>query len=1476
MSLRLLSLRLLALGLALACWPAPPARAVTVPSQFVVENAWSGQSFTVPTCVAFLPDGRALVGEKQGTVWMVVNGVKRPTPVWDNQNQVLDNNDRGFLSIAVDPNYFVNHRVYFLYTVDPDSDGVDANLYGFGRLVRFTMNTTGDTNVVNLASRAVLVGVDWPHGPTQLSNSHSIGSLRWGRDGSLMFTAGEGASFDYVDEGGHQPAGVGPGMTSTYDDIGAFRAQDITIMNGKVFRINPENGFGYASNPYTSGDIRATRAKVWAYGLRNPFRFVIRPGTGSVDTTAGNPGQIVLGDVGWNTWEEMNVVTAPGQNFGWPCVEGPQSDPGPGYATATPAHNGCGSVGSGTNPAPYRAPAAYWNHGNPNLSVPPGYVGAAAVGGIFYTSTSYPASYRGRYFFGDYADGWIQVATFDSYGNLLAISPFGENMDAPVDFAMGPDSNVYYVSITTGQVRRIRYTGSTGGNTPPVASAIASVTSGVMPLSVNFNGSGSFDPDGNTITYAWTFGDGGTSTSANPSHVYQTSGPFTAILTVDDGHGGQSQATVNVNVGTNSAFPTTPVRDNFNRANGAIGSPWAGDLAALSVNSNKLRITGNGATAVWMGQSFGADQECYITFSTYDSTAPENALMLKAQGPGFAYGFLGVNYDAVRHRIHVNSFDPNVGFQDWAYIDNVTFAAGDRFGARAFGNGLLEIYKNATPIAQVSVVGFAYHANSGYIGWMPTDLSATTWDDFGGGNWTFTNSAPSVTVTSPTGSESWTGGTTHNITWNATDDVGVTSIDVAYREDDTSPWTPLAVGITNSGTFPWAVHNTPTPHARVRVVAHDASNAAGSDSSHAWFNIVQTPGGRVPTTLRDFFQAGTQPLNAGSISTSSSCLTCHAGYNAAVEPGHNWKGSMMGQAARDPLFYACLAVAEQDAPSSGDMCLRCHSPMAWLSGKSQPTSGANLDATTRDGVTCDFCHRMVDPNYKPGVNPVEDATILAGMLPAHRPTTYGNGQYVVDSDPRKRGPFSDAAAPHSFLTSSFHTRSEMCGTCHDVSNPVFNRVSGAKYAAGPLDAPADSISPNTLMPLERTLSEWKASLFPFGVNSPAFAGNAPGGVVSSCQDCHMRQVTGPGCNIPGSPTRTNLPLHDFTGGNAWMPGVVASLYTSEVDTIALAATSARATYMLQNAASLQLSSAAAGDSFRATVRITNNTGHKLPTGYPEGRRMWVHLVAKDDGGNVVFESGAYDGSTGTLASDAYAQVYEAELGLSPGFASALTLPSGPSFHFALNDTIYKDNRIPPLGFSNASFDVFGGKPVDSSRPSPRYADGQNYDDTSYPLPPTARNVTAEVWYQTASKEYVEFLQTENSTNTAGNTLMTAWSTRGKSTPVRMLADSLRLVTTSVGPGGAPLAFALTAVGNPFHGKAALRLTMPRADDVTLDVVDVTGRLVRRVSYGHLAAGQHALAWDGRDASGREANAGLYWAVVHAGRDRLVRDLVRLR
>lgn len=135
------------------------------------------------------------------------------------------------------------------------------------------------------------------------------------------------------------------------------------------------------------------------------------------------------------------------------------------------------------------------------------------------------------------------------------------------------------------------------------------------------------------------------------------------------------------------------------------------------------------------------------------------------------------------------------------------------------------------------------------------------------------------------------------------------------------------------------------------------------------------------------------------------------------------------------------------------------------------------------------------------------------------------------------------------------------------------------------------------------------------------------------------------------------------------------------------------------------------------MKVTNETAHKLPSGYPEGQRVWINVKAYDAGGQLVYESGAYDFSTGELNHDSQVKVYEIHPGLSPALGSALGMPSGPSFHFVLSDTVFSDNRIPPRGFTNAASEAIQSPPVHYA-----YADGQYWDVTPYHLPVTADSV----------------------------------------------------------------------------------------------------------------------------------------------------------
>jgi hypothetical protein len=541
-----------------------------------------------------------------------------------------------------------------------------------------------------------------------------------------------------------------------------------------------------------------------------------------------------------------------------------------------------------------------------------------------------------------------------------------------------------------------------------------------------------------------------------------------------------------------------------------------------------------------------------------------------------------------------------------------------------------------------------------------------------------------------------------------------------------------------------------------------------------------------PSTIEDVFLPGSQDSESITLESPARCLSCHGNYNIEIEPFFNWSGSMMAQAARDPLYEACLAITNQDVPSGGDLCIRCHAPEGWLGGRSIPTDGSALINSDMEGIHCDFCHRMIKPT-EPGINPYPlDQIYTENTWPADNsylgtldslPPMSGNGMYIVDPDDTKRGPFVEAGAKHAYHYSPFHSESEICGTCHDVSNPVFDRQANDSYTPNAFGFSAPSYNTYDLFPVERTYSEWLVSAYntPAGVYAPQFGGNK--NHVSTCQDCHMKDISGVAANKNSAVYRNDLSHHDMTGGNTFIPAVIAALYPSDVNAAALDSAEARARTMLQLAATMDLTLTEMEDQFIATVRITNETGHKLPSGYPEGRRMWINIVAMDAMGTVIYESGHYEKSTATLVQDDDIKIYEIKPGIDGLMAGITGLPEGPSFHFVLNNKIFFDNRIPPRGFTNEAFVNIQSPPVDYS-----YADGQYWDDTEYVLPIATDSLEITLYYQTLSKEYVEFLRDENITNDAGNILYDLWDTHGKSAPEIMNSISVSTTLDTDGDG----------------------------------------------------------------------------------------------
>ncbi|MCJ7659058.1 MAG: PQQ-dependent sugar dehydrogenase [Anaerolineales bacterium] len=550
-------------------------------------------------------------------------------------------------------------------------------------------------------------------------------------------------------------------------------------------------------------------------------------------------------------------------------------------------------------------------------------------------------------------------------------------------------------------------------------------------------------------------------------------------------------------------------------------------------------------------------------------------------------------------------------------------------------------------------------------------------------------------------------------------------------------------------------------------------------------SALLVPRGVLTTTHNDFFLPGTQPNTiSDTILSPGTCDVCH------TEPIYDrWRGSMMSQAGRDPLMWAALTIANNDAPNSGETCLRCHTTKGWLEGRSHPSDGSTLQpADLEAGVTCEICHRMVDPVPSPNDQARETDQNIRTALTTTMPTdNNGGAMIIIDPSDNRRGPFSlgidfQFHPENTYQTdilgriqNDYVTRSRLCGTCHNVNNPVLSwDTNRGQFWPNENDQPAPSFDKGQLFPIETTFDEWFNSQYAVtGVFAPQFAGQKPDGIVGSCQDCHLPRATGLAAEEFYNPIFRDcentgcLPVHEMIGGNSWVPQLLLDdrwRLNSLNDAENLYATTLFARQMLRKSATITTTLISAVDGGKlATVRVVNQTGHKLPTGYPEGRRLWLNLKAYDARGDLIYESGAYNPTSGTLTKDNDIKVYEAKQGLTPELAALVGWPAGESFHFVLNNTVIKDNRIPPRGYTQKAFDRPGLRPIGAT-----YSDGQYWDDTVYMLPDDTESIQVTLFYQTASKEYVDFLRTYGGLD--GDTIGSLWDS--SKSPPEVIATAL--------------------------------------------------------------------------------------------------------
>ncbi len=447
-----------------------------------------------------------LFTEKSGAIKLFDTHTKQLTTLTKLTVQT-SGGERGLIGVEVDPNYWNEgeagyQKIYVAYT----------NAANFDQLSSFTFDG------VTLSGEQKLVESTLP-----ANDFHHGGEIEFDVTGQYILWA------------------VGNNTRPTEN------SQDLTNIHGKILRLN-RDGSGAVDNPFyeEGGDENTNR--IYALGMRNPFRFAVDPDNGA----------ILSGDVGEYTWEELNLVR-PGANYGWPQAEGPQ--PGSGFADPLYAYKHTLATNTGSITA-----VAVYDDGN----LPPG---------------------QKKVLIADYSLGWIKELTFDDqYTSLIGERTIDSSAGAVVKLTQGPNGAIYQLNIYPGVLSIIT---PSDGNRTPVAVINASETSGPgSSLVVEFDATSSTDPDGDNLTYVWNFGNGQTSTEDKPTVTFTNTAGFTSYtvtLTVSDELGKQSTATQQIVVGS------TPPAADFDVPTGEDWKYNAGDTVSFHATGTDLEDRPDGS-----------------------------------------------------------------------------------------------------------------------------------------------------------------------------------------------------------------------------------------------------------------------------------------------------------------------------------------------------------------------------------------------------------------------------------------------------------------------------------------------------------------------------------------------------------------------------------------------------------------------------------------------------------------------------------------------------------------------------------------------------------------------------------------------------------------------------------------------------------------------------------------------------------------
>ncbi|MET9667674.1 ThuA domain-containing protein [Streptomyces sp. NPDC006475] len=530
-----------------------------------VTLAKGGEETGEPMSLAVLPDRSVLHTSRNGELRMTDSAgntrVVGTIPVYSHDEE-------GLQGIGLDPKFSENRFIYLYYAPPMDTPAGDApnegtpadfaKFDGVNRLSRFVLKADGTLD--NASEKKIL---DVP--ATRGICCHVGGDIDFDAQGNLYLSTGDDSNPFASD--GYTPIDDRPGRNPAYD---ARRTSGNTNdLRGKILRIKVNDDATYSvpeGNLFAPGTDK-TRPEIYAMGFRNPFRFSVDKKTGIVyvgdygpDAGAADPKRGPAGQV------EFARVTKPG-NYGWPFCTG-NNDAYVDYDFATKESGAAFDCAAPKNESPHNtglvdlppAQAAWIPYDGG--SVPEfGSGSESPMGGPVYrydaasdSPVKFPEAYDGDFFAGEFGRRWIKRIEQGEDGAVQSINAVPWTGTQIMDMAFGPDGALYVLDYGTAwfggdeNSGLYRIENATGGRSP-VAEASANKTSGKAPLKVAFSSAGTTDGDGDALTYAWDFGDGGTSTDANPSHTYKKNGTYTATVTAKDPTGRTGSAGVHVVVG---------------------------------------------------------------------------------------------------------------------------------------------------------------------------------------------------------------------------------------------------------------------------------------------------------------------------------------------------------------------------------------------------------------------------------------------------------------------------------------------------------------------------------------------------------------------------------------------------------------------------------------------------------------------------------------------------------------------------------------------------------------------------------------------------------------------------------------------------------------------------------------------------------------------------------------------------------------